>query len=154
MEIGISLEIDASIDFKSNDIINMSNDLENHFRNKDYGTDVKEIYIGLICIESKLGIENLFKVRKPKYTDFKKSINRLTGEEMIIQKNFCYDVKLENDILESFKQSNQKEGQKILAFELIHSLKNLEFLSKKVQDFERMQFEKDFIGFFEKRNLI
>lgn len=154
MKIKITLEIDSSFAFKFDDINNMSIDLENYFRNKDYGTDVKEIFIGLICIETSSDVNHLFKVRKPKYIDFKKIVSRLTGQEIVIQKNFSYDLKLDYRTLDDFKQSNQKDGLKILALELINSLENLNFLSKKVKSFERIKFENDFKAFFKANSII
>ena len=46
--------------------------------------------IGAIIVKTKSGYEDWFKMRKPKYIDYKKTKNRLTGEEMEIIKSFSF----------------------------------------------------------------
>ena len=39
---------------------------------RDYGQDLQNITIGIICVLERKGYEDWFKVRKPKYREFEK----------------------------------------------------------------------------------
>jgi len=69
MNFKITLEIDNDAQSKVKDIINLSDSIQSFLINKYYGSDLKEILIALICIKTKKGYENWYKIRKPKYTD-------------------------------------------------------------------------------------
>lgn len=154
MRFKITLEIDRDADHKSQ-LINQLSDEINIFLNKNnYGEDIQNYLLGCICIKTKEGYEGWYKVRKPKYTDYKKVVNRLTGEEMEISKTFENDFKIDNELYEDFIDSSDELSKKILAKEILNSLSNLDSLPKKVKNFDKEKFRYDLRLFFEDLGLI
>lgn len=91
MKFKITLEIDREAQHKSKLIRDLSEDLNTFFSQKYYGEDIQNYLLGCICIKTKKGFEGWYKIIKPKYTDYKKNINKITGEEMEIIKTFEND---------------------------------------------------------------
>ncbi|WP_152640792.1 hypothetical protein [Flavobacterium sp. 316] len=149
MNFKITLEIDNNAEKKAKDIIDLSEQLHSHFLSKNYGSDVKEVLIGAIIIKTRPGYEDWFKIRKPKYIDYKKTKNKLTGIEMIVDKSFSFDIKIDDAIYDDFILSDVMEGKKIISSTIINSLSNLDYLKKKVKDFDIDKFKKDIIFFLE-----
>lgn len=154
MRFKITLEIDRDADHKSRLIHELSDEIEIFLNEKEYGEDIQNYLLGCICIKTKEGYEGWYKIRKPKYTHYKKVVNRLTGEEMEISKTFENDFKIDNKLYEDFIDSSDEVSNKILAKEILNSLSNLDSLPKKVKKFDKEKFRYDFRLFFEDRGLI
>lgn len=154
MRFKITLEIDREAEHKSNLIHQLSDEIEIFLNEKDYGADIENYLLGCICIKTKEGYEGWYEVRRPKYTDYKKVVNRLTGAEMEISKTFENDLKIDNELYETFIDCSDEESKKILANEILNSLSNLDSLPKKVKNFDKETFRNDFRLFFEDRGLI
>lgn len=154
MRFRITVEIDVESEHKSKIIRELSDDLETFFSSKNYGEDIQNYLLGCICIRTKKGYEDWYKIRKPKYTDYKKTKNKLTGEDYEIIKTYENDFKLDNEIYEEFVSSTDEESKKILAHEILNSLSNLNSLPKKVNNFDRERFKTDLKTFFKEQNLI
>ena len=102
--------------------------IKKHFAKKDYGSAVKELYIGLIAIAPQF--EAFFKVKGPKY--IKKEVNFLE-----------YDVKLEYGKL----INSSLEESKLLIFNtVLNSLPTLAKICSKL-DFNLSEFERDLESF-------
>jgi len=153
MNFKITLEIDNDAQSKVKDIINLSDSIQSFLINKYYGSDLKEILIALICIKTKKGYENWYKIRKPKYTDYKKKVNKLTGVVIEIEKSFSFDCKIDNELYEEFIKSDVIKGEKILIDKIIDSLSNLDFLPKSVKDFNKDNFKEELIEYLNKNYL-
>lgn len=80
MNFSIAQELDTETLKKSKLIQSVSDSLENFLLNKNYGESVKTYYIGFVGIKTKLGYENWYKERKPKYIEYRQTKNRITGE--------------------------------------------------------------------------
>lgn len=148
MKILISPIFSVEIEKKTVLAISISNNLENYFNDKDYGEDLKEIIISIICVSE--GFEQFFKPKKPKYIKDKKIIiSNLTKQTHEIEKSLEYDIKLD---FQEFKNATEKESKKIIAREILLSLDTLEPMKKKIKDFEWETFKRDLeIYFVEKK---
>lgn len=154
MEFKITLEIDSQAQHKSGIIISLSQELNSFFEDKNYGEDIKHFLTGCICVKTKEGYEDWFKIRKPKYTDYKKTKNRLTGVEMEIVKTLECDFKIDDVIYDSFVSSNEEESKKIIANEIIKAFENSIEIPKKVKDFDKEKFKSDMKFFFTEKELV
>lgn len=154
MEFKITLEIDSTAQHKSSFINSLSQEINAFFEGKSYGEDIKHFFIGCICVKTKEGYEDWFKIRKPKYTDYKKIKNRLTGVEMEIIKTFECDFKIDDILYDSFISSNEEESKKIIANEIIKAFENSIEFPKKVKDFDKEKFKSDLKFFFNEKELV
>jgi len=146
MRFALTIETSVGVtDEKANLIINLSNELSEYFLNREYGNAVIKLLIGVICVAPEF--EFFTKVRKPKYTSYRKYINQ-DGIEIIEDRIFCFDVKLD---YEKFRSQKDEENRKILASEILGSLSNLDALPKKVKDFDKNRFKNDMRTFFDEK---
>lgn len=118
------------------DYIKQISDMISGFlKTKDYGEDLRSIYIGIICVSPEFDF--FFKTRKPKYKK---------GKEIIIQDDrpyelisaLVYDIKLD---YEKYVIANENEVKKMLSMELLNSF--TVFNSVKIKSFDRGRFEND-----------
>jgi hypothetical protein len=153
MEFKISLEIDIEAENKRNVIISLSQELNYFFKSRNYGKDVNHFLLGCICIKTKEGYENWYKIRKPKYIDYKKNKNRITGVEIEINKTYECDFKIDNEVYDDFVSVDEISSKKILASEILKSLSILDSFPKKL-DFDKISFKADMEFFFNEKGLI
>lgn len=154
MKFSFVLEIDSEAQEKSTLINALSQSLEDYFKDKDYGNDIKTFYIRITCIKTKPGYEAWYKLIKPKYIDYSKTTSKLTGEILEVFNTFSYNVKIDNEDYEDFVYATYDVSNRILANMLVNSLSNLDSLPKKVKNFDKETFKNDFRLFFEDRELI
>jgi len=136
----------ASIDIESNlrFSISLSEELETFFEKRNYGEDVKEIIIGIICVSK--NFEPFFNPRKPRYIKGKRIIkSKYTKQEYEIEKCFEYDIKLD---FETFKKVTEAEAKKILVEEILKSLSVLDEFNSKIKNFDTTNFKNDLKHFF------
>jgi hypothetical protein len=148
MKFAIVVEASEGVADKTQLIHILSNKLSDYFLDKDYGNDVREIFIKIISVAPEF--EWFSTIRKPKYTSYRKYINR-DGIEIIEDKSFSFDLKLD---FEDFKNQSDDENRKMLASEIIKSLSNLDSLPKKVKDFDKERFKEDMKSFFDEQKLL
>ncbi|MEO4005276.1 hypothetical protein [Flavobacterium sp. CAU 1735] len=148
MELKITLEIDSAAQHKAATINSLSQELNSFFEDKNYGEDIQSILIGCICVKTKMGYEDWFKIRKPNYISYKKTKNRLTGVEMEISKTLECDFKLDDELYDSFVLSNDEEGVKMILIEMIKAFEQSIELPKKVKDFNKDLFLSDIKLFY------
>lgn len=146
MRFALTVEVSSEIAHKTQLINNLSNNLAEHFLDKDYGNEVIRILIHVICVAPEFEWFSI--VRKPRYKFYRKY--KRDGVEIIEDRDFMFDLKIE---YESFKNQTDEENNKMLASELIKSLSNVEKLPKRVKDFGREKFREDVENFLTRKYL-
>lgn len=126
MEFGLSKEISKDVYDKADVLTDISKELMNHFREKDYGNGIKNLAIGIICVGPEFDF--FFKERK-KYTKSRKMLE--------------YDVKLDHG---KFKQSDEHGIRFMVSEKILSSMHILEDL--KIPDFDGDGFKTDLKNFF------
>ena len=139
MHFGISLELDSEVEKKISIIRSISRSLFEYFQMRDYGQDLQNITIGIICVLERKGFEDWFKVRKPKYREFEKT-RGLDKSSIIVEPTFTYDIKLNAAYI---LKHDDTEIRKYFVSEIINSLSNLDYLPRKVKDFDKERFKID-----------
>lgn len=152
MKLNISATIDNGAQHKLTLFTDFSNSLKNSL-NKDYGNDLNEISIHCFCANPSKEFEHFYKIKKPKYVANKLIKNKYTGESLLLEKVFMYDIKIDNQEYEVFINTSDEESKKILAIEILKSLENLNKLPKTVE-FNKEQFIKDVEFYFREQDLI
>lgn len=135
---------------KSNLIINLSDVMKKYFKNRYYGNDIKSYTIGVHCENIPFGFEKFAILPKPKYIKGKKVI-KPDGIPFTLEDSFEYSIKLD---FETFKNSSEIDAKKMLANEILQSLKILEDIKKKIKDFDNEKFKTDLEDFFRNEGLV
>ncbi len=148
MDFSISQEIDVELEEKSSIIADLSCQLKEFFLIRNYGKDINHFYIGVICVKPEG--EMFFKVRKPRYKAVDK-VKLLEGKTINLIGVYGYYVKLD---FEEFVAASEVECKNILAQEILRSLSCLDFLPRKIKDFNKDLFKQDIEKFFKSKKLI
>ncbi|MPS72457.1 MAG: hypothetical protein E2590_04820 [Chryseobacterium sp.] len=154
MEFAITKELDTGTNKKTNLIQEISDNLKFFLKNKSYGEDIETFYIGFVGIKTKIGYEQFFKERKPRYVDYKQTKNRLTGEMMEIIKEYGYDIKFDNELYDEFVNGTDEESKNLLARKILESFAHFDKLPKKIKDFDKEKFKVDVEKFFKEQKII
>jgi hypothetical protein len=149
MKFGIAITSSPGFE-KSDMIIKLSDELEKYFINKEFGNSVKAYTIGLHCVDVPKGFEKFSKLPKPNYTKGKKVINP-DGIPFTLEDNLEYSIKLD---FETFKNGTNEECRKLLAKEILQSLKVLDTMKSKINDFNTEKFKEDLESCFKEKELI
>jgi len=134
MEFGLAQYLSAEISDFSNSINSLSDGIKEFVRNKEYGSSIKELFVGVICVSPKF--ETFFKPRILKYTANKKQIHK-EGFNYEIERCLEYDIKIDFELL---KNASDNERIKIIAEELIKSLRIIDEMKIKNKDFNTEKF--------------
>lgn len=137
MELGLAQYVSVEISDFSNSINSLSDSIKEFARNKEYGSSIKALFIGVICVSPKF--ENFFKPREPKYTANKKQIHK-EGFTYEIEKCLEYDIKIDFELV---RNTSDNDRIKIIAEELIKSLRILDEIKIKNKDFNTEKFRND-----------
>ena len=137
MEFGLTQYVSAEISDFSNSINSLSDGIKEFVKNKEYGSSIKELFVGIVCVSTKF--ETFFKPRIPKYTANKKQIHK-EGFNYEIERCLEYDIKIDFGL---FKNASDKERIKIIAEELIKSLRIIDEMKIKNKDFNTGKFRND-----------
>lgn len=147
MQFGLSVETSVGMAAgKTNVVYSLLEDIKSFLGNREYGADLQRIGILVICVAPEFDFFS--KVRKPKYTTYRKYVRE--GIEFVEDRIFAYDIKLD---FESFRNQSDYENKKMLASEILSSLTNLDALPKKVKDFDKERFKEDMRMFFREKKL-
>lgn len=138
----IALRTETKAIYKAQIINSLSLSLRTLFKDKDYKGELKEISINCICAEVPVGYEHLFKMKKPKYVDYKMTVNKFTGEPFELNKILLFDIKFNEEEYFNYINSPDEESKKIFINLLLDSVENLE-LPKKIKDFDKKKFIAD-----------
>jgi hypothetical protein len=140
MKIRFALYISEQITKFSGLFRDIEEELNKYLEKKEYGSDIIEIEIGIICVESQF--EPFFKPRKPKYTKEKKY--EKDGAKYHLNRVFGYDLKLEFDTLIN---ASGHDAQKILVDLIFKSFSTITANYPKL-DFQIDEFKNDVATFF------
>lgn len=117
--------------------------LNSFFQSKNYGEDLKEIYIGVVAVSPSL--ERFFKQQKPKYT-FNRIQQVRNSVSYSLDRALKYYINLN---LECFNNANETEAREMLKKELLSSISLFDRLKNKIKDFNVTPFRQDMGRFFE-----
>ncbi|WP_418893596.1 hypothetical protein [Limibacterium fermenti] len=131
---------------KDSDIEELEIKLQSSLEKNDYGHSVVDYLIGIICVHP--NFDPFFKPKRPSYVENKNI--KLEGFDVNIYKTFSLDIKLN---FEDFFKSDKENGLKMVANEIITTIRDLKYPAK-IKDFDREQFFHDLNCFFEQENLI
>lgn len=121
----------------------MEQKLNSFFQSKNYGADLKEVYIGIIAVSPRL--EKFFRPQKPKYIS--NSINYVRNSvNYSVNRAVKYYINLN---LERFNNSDELQAKEMLKEELMSSISLIDTLKRKIKDFNVTPFREDMRLFFE-----
>jgi hypothetical protein len=135
MKVGLALEIDESIDSMAVTVTELNDLLRNYFLEKNYGSDVENIFIGVILTNR--DSESSHPVRKLKFT---KRIKIGMGKPEL-RNVVAYDVKPSFEI---FSQLSHIQARQYLAQLLSESISVMEKHRSKFANFAIEHFKEDF----------
>jgi len=150
MKIALAQFTSADIRKETDFISDFSNEMEEWAGEKNYGNDLIELVIGIICVNP--SVEDFFKPGKPKFIKKKKGvISEFTKNEYDIEKCLTYDIKLD---FETFRKFSEIEAKKHLSLEILKSLEIIETMRTKIKDFDLATFKKDLECYFKEKDYI
>lgn len=150
----LAIIIDVGTESKSYIIHDLAMDIQAYMCNKNYGNDVEKYLIGITIVNPPKGFEHFVKKQKPKYTAYKMLKNKFTGEDLEIVKQYDDNIVITGEDYLRFLPLDEDNSRKFIASEILKSLNHLDYLSKKVKDFDTEKFKRDIIDFFKSRELI
>ena len=142
MKIGITLETNLG-GIRNVWIHNLSDSLNDHFKDKSFGDDLKELLIGIIVVAPEFDF--FFKVRKPKYRQGKKVLT-LHGNQYEVEDSVGYDVKLDYSKYSSYQEDEFMSHLKSEIFSSIQILNQI----KRLKKFDFEAFAAELEGFLKK----
>jgi hypothetical protein len=149
MEFQLTQEVTQDIidSGKSNVINGLSDELKTFFYTKEYGEDIKSIFIGVICVSNHF--DSFFKVRKPKYKKGKEKIIQ-DGNVLLLYNTLRYDIKLD---FEFFLNKSNDHCKYYLADKILNSV---DFISQinMIKDFDLVKFKTDLKNFIISSNYL
>jgi hypothetical protein len=154
MKFSIVVKTDQLFLSASNLIDNLSQELSLFLKEREYGSDIKEILVGCNIGYVPKGYEHLFKVKKPFYVDNKTIINKYTGESILLDKYYFYDFKISDVGLDEIVSVSDVEKNKIIVRELLKSFELMNNLPKKIKDFDLARFRTDLEDYFKDKGFI
>lgn len=124
-------------------ITELEHKLNNYFQSKNYGSDLKEVYIGVVAVSPRF--ERFFKQQKPKYIFDQKNYT-LNSVSYSIGRALKYSINLN---FEGFNNSSETEAREMLKKELLGSISLFDRLKNKIKDFNVTPFRQDMQRFVE-----
>lgn len=152
MIFNITIETEKEVGDKWKVIQELANSMNEYFISKEYGQGIQKYLIGCILIKTRIGYENWYKKRVPRYKS-NSLIKKLDGSTETINL-FTYDIKFDDSEYNAFINSPIENGRKILAHKLLDSLECLESLPHKVKNFDKDKFKSDFTNYLVSNNLL
>ncbi|RZJ76298.1 MAG: hypothetical protein EOO45_02790 [Flavobacterium sp.] len=134
MKIGLARYISVEIEKFSEIFTSIESELNNFFLRKDYGQNVKELHIGIICVSPQF--EQFFQPKNVKFTRGKKYEKE--GVLFSLEGVLEYDFKLDYASMISIGD----EARTIIIYALLESLRELKEISSKLK-FNLGDFEND-----------
>ncbi|PBQ30751.1 hypothetical protein CNR22_02830 [Sphingobacteriaceae bacterium] len=117
--------------------------LTEFFQSKNYGEDLKEVYIGVIAVKPNL--QRFYKNQKPEYIFDRKNYVRNTISNSV-NRALKYYINLN---FELFNNANEAEATEMLKQELLSSMSLFDRFKNKIKDFNVLPFKQDMKLFFE-----
>ncbi|MEQ1922402.1 MAG: Imm44 family immunity protein [Pyrinomonadaceae bacterium] len=136
MKFALTVEASEGVADKTRLINDLSDNLSTFLLGKEYGNDVIQMYIRIICVAPEF--EWFSTVRKPRYKFYETHVR--DGVEIVEDRLFSFSRKID---YEKFRIQSDDQNVRMLADEIAQSLANLESLPKKVKDFDKKRFRDD-----------
>ena len=135
MILNIGAEFSREFTFQEGDITsNLEEELNNLFKNSDYGDRIKKIYIGVICVSK----------------DFSPFYNPRPLKIYKTEPSLEYEFKLD---FETFKSANESNRKLILINEFFKKTKEY-LMAKTINGFEKEQFIDDLESYFKEQGYL
>lgn len=154
MKLTVALTLDRDAQSKGQLIIKLFSDINQFINDKSYGSGIFEYLIICQIVNPPIGYEHIFKDFRPKFIENKLMTIRLTGEPLLVEKQFSYSIKISGNNFEKFINGSDSESMKVLSREILSSFFHLDALPKKVKDFDKEQFKADMEYYFKEQKLI
>jgi hypothetical protein len=140
MDVGLAIESDVSVEHLMPAVRGVNNAIEAYFVDRDYGSDLTNIGIGMILVTGPIS-ERLHSVRPFRYRRFDREKSRITGEIFEIHTTAEWDVKPD---FEKFSAMRSDDARDYLCEALIASTACLEEHRNQFPDFDVSRFRNDF----------
>ncbi|MFM8912577.1 MAG: hypothetical protein ACKOE6_06630 [Flammeovirgaceae bacterium] len=144
MKFGFAPNLSVEVTKHSEIITELDGQVNNLVREKKYGEDIAELYIGIVSVSPQFA--QFFKSRPPKYTKGHKSYVK-EDVRYDLYNSFEFDVMLD---FETFRNANEQEAQKMIALGILSSFD----VFKKFKKFDSAKFKSDLEFFFKSKGWI
>jgi hypothetical protein len=138
VELGLAIEMDASIERLHPVLAKIATKLKAFFESKQYGQDLLHIFIGVILTHP--DSSRLHPVRKPSFRKLVKYKSSLTNEKVEMHNVFQYDVKPDYEV---YRKLNSLDAGRVLCQLLLDSTAMIEAHRGNFPDFDVQQFTED-----------
>jgi hypothetical protein len=142
MRFGVAVEVDAEAERNARAVQEFAVVLA-EFLDHDYGSDLQNFTIAIICMRPRPGYEEWYKPRKPQFRT-RERVALLNGTSTDLANTFGYDVRLTEHEYEHFVSATPHGAVELISAKLIRSLCALDHLPSAVKEFDRKRFEADF----------
>lgn len=136
MRVGIGLEIDSTLGWLSPVVAKLDHALKSFFGDREYGSGVQNLFIGLILTDPQL--DKLHPVRKLKFSKVKRL--QIPGSISQLENVVEYDIKPDFHLIASM---DAEGAQQFLGTELLASVDILERKQERFVDFDFPKFRDD-----------
>lgn len=145
MNIGVGINSNLSMD-KINLVTMLFDDIQQELKVKNYGSSLKSVSIGFICVSEQFDF--FFKSKKAKWSKGKKVVSP-DGIPFIFEDDLEIPMKI--DFI-TFQNGTEKQCFKLLANGILNSLDEVDFMKKKPIDFNLDKFKRDIKDFLMHKN--
>ncbi|AWV97654.1 hypothetical protein [Arcticibacterium luteifluviistationis] len=143
MKFDIALTIDRKVQSKASIVHSVAKRIGVFFADKKYGVGINEFLVGVAIVNPSKGFEHLFKEYKPKLIPSKKSINEYTKEEILIEKQFHYSIRIDGDDFSKFTEASEIICREMVVSAIFSSLNAALPILSKIKSFEAVKFKND-----------
>ncbi len=141
MNVGLGIESDATVRHLMPAVLGVNNALKSCFVDKEYGSDLIYVAIGMILVDSSEIAKRFHPVRPFKYKQLDRVKHPGTGQIMEFRNSAAWDVKPD---FEAFSRMGLEEARDYLCKVLIASTGCLEEHRSQYPDFDVSRFRADF----------
>lgn len=153
MKVSLALTLDNRAENKRVLITELFLNLNKFIVDKKYGSSILEYLVICQIVSPPHGYEHLFKTSKPKFINYKLMTNRLTGEKLLIEKQYSYYLSIKGEKFERFAKGSAEESKFIVALEFLNSLSNKDNIPIEITDFDYEKFKSDVEQFFQQSKI-
>ncbi len=128
-------------------VLELSDDLASFYKSKSYGSDLNELYFGLITVKPEF--DQFFKKRRPRYSPGTKTT---TIDGISVTNTNCVEIDIKIEFSEISALQKSKFLEKVCEY-IIDELNCLTRLSK-LKDFDYKSFSSSFIEYLKMKKYI
>ena len=152
MDIGLSISLDLLSDKKTENILYISNLLENGLRNRTYNV-INHYWILCQIIKTIPGLEHFTKIPRHRFVEHLR-LRNLDNTFTDYYGVYTCGFKIDFEEYDAFIAATDEEAKRTIARKVVESLSNLDRLSKKAADFDKERFKADVIRLFQEHDLL